>query len=163
MGTIYTAIRGLAIALFLMLLSTVFASVVIRYLGILEGSIDWVEEAARFLFIWVAFLGAAMAFHTGGHVCIDILPRFLSVRQQRLLSIVLEAMVAAFAAPMIWYGTELTVRTLDQPALVLRFSMAWVHAVVPLSGVIILVGALQRMARFLGGLRSADAPSLQEP
>ena len=163
MRTIYTATRWLAMGLFLLLLSTVFASVVIRYFGILAGSIDWVEEAARFLFIWISFLGAAMAFHMGGHVCIDILLRFLSPRQQRFLAIVLEALVAAFAALMVWYGGELAVRTIDQPALVLRFSMAWVHAVVPLSGAIILAGALQRIARSLGNPRSAGAPSLREP
>jgi TRAP-type C4-dicarboxylate transport system permease small subunit len=163
MRIVYKATRWLAIALFTLLVSTVFASVVIRYFGILAGSIDWVEEAARFLFIWVCFLGAALAFESGSHVCIDILLQFLSVRQQRLLGVALEALVAIFAVLMIRYGYELTARTVDQPALVLQFSMAWVHLAVPVSGTIILAGAIQRMAQHLAGMRSAYRSSLQGP
>jgi TRAP-type C4-dicarboxylate transport system permease small subunit len=79
------------------------------------------------------------------------------------LAVALEVLVAIFAVLMILYGYELTARTVDQPALVLQFSMAWVHAAVPLSGAIILAGALQRMARHLASLRSVDAASFQGP
>ena len=161
MRFVYSATRWLAIAPFTLLVSAVFASVVIGYLNIFASSIDWVEEAARFLFIWVSFLGTALAFEAGSHVRIDILLRFLSVRQQHLLAVALEALVAIFAVLMILYGYQLTARTVDQPALVLQFSMAWVHVAVPLSGMSILAGAFQRMARHVAGLRSVDEPSLQ--
>jgi TRAP-type C4-dicarboxylate transport system permease small subunit len=161
MRFVYTATRLVAITLFAFLVSTVFASVAIRYLNIFAGSIDWVEEAARFLFVWVCFLGTALAFDSGSHVCIDIVLRFLSLRRQRLLAIGLEALVAIFAVLMILYGYQLTARTVDQPTLVLQFSMAWVHVAVPVSGMIILAGAFQRMAHQVARLRSVDEPLLQ--
>ncbi|MHB1005580.1 MAG: TRAP transporter small permease [Chloroflexota bacterium] len=155
MRQVYRLVRWVAIVLFVLLVSTVFASVSIRYLGILSGSIDWAEEAARFLFIWTCFLGTALAFDTGSHVRIDIIERFLPFRGRTLLAFVVELLVIAFALLVTVYGFELTTRTVDQISLVLKIPMAVVHAVVPLSGIVILAGALHRAVGHVTALRTA--------
>lgn len=154
MRIMYGIVRWTAIVLFVLLVSAVFASVAVRYLGVLSGSIDWVEEAARFLFIWVTFLGTALAFNSGSHIRIDILERFVPARVRIALELFVDASVFAFAALLIYYGYDLTVRTIDQISLVLKVSMAIVHVVVPLSGTVILLGALQRLFGRISTLRA---------
>ena len=41
-------------------------NVYMRY--VVNRSLGWVDELSRFLFIWMTFLGAALAFEKGQHV-----------------------------------------------------------------------------------------------
>ena len=36
-------------------------------------SVSWTEEVARFLLIWITFLGAALAFQQGRHIAVTLL------------------------------------------------------------------------------------------
>ncbi len=49
----------------------VFVNAVARY--VFNTSFPQTEELARYGFVWVSFLGAIMAFLTGGHVGVDLL------------------------------------------------------------------------------------------
>jgi TRAP-type transport system small permease protein len=60
----------LAIALSLMVVM-VFGNVVLRYL--FNSGIAFSEEASRWLFVWVTFLGAVVALHERGHLGTDFL------------------------------------------------------------------------------------------
>ena len=49
--------------------SLTFAQVVLRYL--FNNPQTWVEEVGRYLFIWITFLGAAVAFARDSHIRVD--------------------------------------------------------------------------------------------
>lgn len=44
----------------------IFVQVVCRY--VLQDSLSWSDELARYLFIWLTFLGASVAFHEDTHI-----------------------------------------------------------------------------------------------
>lgn len=56
----------------IVLVAAIFIQVVCRY--ILMISTPWAEEAARYLFVWMSYLGGGYALHTGGQIEIDIAP-----------------------------------------------------------------------------------------
>jgi TRAP-type C4-dicarboxylate transport system permease small subunit len=68
----------MAAALFFMAI-LVFGNVVLRY--VFNSGIYWSEEIARFLFIWMIFLGAIGALKNNQHLGVDtllkIVPRFM--------------------------------------------------------------------------------------
>ena len=67
-------LETVAIILLMALLTAVtFAQVVTRYL--LGDPLIWSEEAARYLFVWVSMIGAALALREGGHFGLDLLIR----------------------------------------------------------------------------------------
>jgi C4-dicarboxylate transporter DctQ subunit len=49
--------------------SLTFLQVVLRY--IFNSPLTWVEEVGRYLFIWITFLGAAVAFARDTHIRVD--------------------------------------------------------------------------------------------
>ena len=65
-------IEIVAIVLLVALLTAVtFAQVITRY--VLSDPLIWSEEAARYLFVWVSMIGAALAIREGGHFGLDLL------------------------------------------------------------------------------------------
>ncbi len=75
--------RALSAALLLMILGTMSAQVVARY--VLHAPISWSEEWARFVLIWLAFLAAAMVMAEGQHIAVDLLSRWLGNKGKRRL------------------------------------------------------------------------------
>ncbi len=64
----------------------VFLNVVLRY-GF-NSSINITEEVSRYMFVWLAFLGAILAFSENHHVSVTILTHKLSEKGRNLLGIV---------------------------------------------------------------------------
>ena len=62
-----------------------FAQVLMRY--VFGGSLSWSEEAVRFLFIWLSFIGFSITMQRGGHISVqfivDLVPK--SVRRHFLI------------------------------------------------------------------------------
>lgn len=69
----------------------VFLNVVLRY-GF-NSSINITEEVSRYLFVWLTFLGAVLAFSGNQHVKVTILTSRLSEQKQRLLQLLCDALM----------------------------------------------------------------------
>jgi TRAP-type C4-dicarboxylate transport system permease small subunit len=118
----------------------VAAQVFFRY-G-LNASLFWSEELARYLLVWLTFLGASTAFRRGAHPGIDLFSTRLPAPLQRIARRLVQAVCLAVFAVMVVYGIEFSwfVRMQISPAL------GWpkwvVFAAVPVSGAILAVHAL---------------------
>ncbi|ABR73648.1 TRAP transporter small permease [Actinobacillus succinogenes] len=67
----------------------VFVNVVLRY-GF-NSSINITEEVSRYMFVWLAFLGAVLAFNDNQHVRVTVFVEKLSPVARKLLHIVTDA------------------------------------------------------------------------
>jgi len=105
---------------------------------VLSNSLPWPEEAARLGFVWVVFLGMAMAVHRDAHLRIDMIDSLTARWGPGLPAAIRVVFIAAASAALIHHGWELTARAMGfTPAL--RLSIGWVYAAVP-------VGAALAMA-----------------
>jgi len=41
---------------------------------VVQSSLGWSEELSRYLFVWLIFIGSAVALPKGFHIAIDMLP-----------------------------------------------------------------------------------------
>ncbi len=115
-----------------------------RYL--LAEPSSWTEELARFLLVWISILGASYAYREKMHLGIDLLAQRLHGRKAVLLEVTVNVVVIVFAVVvMIVGGYRLVAMTweLHQVSPALGIPMAWVYAVVPLSGSLIVLYALE--------------------
>jgi TRAP-type C4-dicarboxylate transport system permease small subunit len=138
----YHALRSLilwmGVGVFGILMLNILVSIAARYLNLPITNLDWVEETSRFLFIWLSFLGAALATDQMVHIRIDFFALFLPPRARLALEILVYLMMASFAAVMTYQGILVTLRAGDQsPVLLLPMSLAYLA--VPVSGVAILL------------------------
>jgi TRAP-type C4-dicarboxylate transport system permease small subunit len=72
-----------------------FVAVISRY--VLNDSLTWSEEMTRYMFIWIVFLGAAIAVRQRAHIAIDLFTGRISARGERVLNAIERLTTIAFA------------------------------------------------------------------
>jgi TRAP-type C4-dicarboxylate transport system permease small subunit len=103
--------------------------VVSRY--VFDAPLIWSEEAARYLFIWVALIGAAAAVRRGSHYGLEVVFQRLPAGAQATFSIVIWLVMAAFAVVLTLKGVTETVQASRQFSSSLPMRMHWAYAAVP--------------------------------
>lgn len=132
-------------AVFGTLMLNILISIAARYLNIRIANIDWVEETSRFLFIWLSFLGAALATERMSHIRIDFFAQLVRGRARLVLEILVVLAMVVFASVMTYEGLLVTLRASDRsPVLLLPMSLAYLA--LPVSGVAILLFTLRILA-----------------
>jgi len=135
---------GLAIALFIAILVLVNFQILCRF--VLSISVPWTEEVSRLIFIWLAYLGAAIGMREGTLIVIDTLPLMLGSGARRWLSIAVRAVslvviVFLFAASIplvrsVWPTTLATVDWISNGwaylAFTVSFALMAIYAVAPM-------------------------------
>jgi TRAP-type transport system small permease protein len=136
------AARWVGITLFAVLTVCLFWSVVIRYFAIFGGSLPWVEEFARFTFIWMSFLGAIVALDRSQHITIDLVAKALPRPFQARLAHAVDAATLVFLAIYTVKGADLVRLTTDQFSPQLNVPMSVIHAAIPVSGAVMIFQVL---------------------
>jgi TRAP-type transport system small permease protein len=148
------AIFWLGVAVFAVLMANILVSIGARYLNLPIANLDWVEETSRFLFIWLCFLGAALAVEQGSHIRIDFFARLLPASLQRSLEILVAGAMLGFAAIVTYEGVVVTLRAGDRsPVLLLPMSVAYLA--LPVNTAVMVLFA----ARALRALLARQAPT----
>lgn len=114
-------------------------------------SLFWSEELARFLLIWLSFLGATVAYCHGVHPGVDSLVRRLPEQWRTGTALIAYLAGAVLFTVMVVSGTKFAwfVRLQIFPATGIA---KWIiMAVVPVSGVIFLVHCLAGISRLFDG------------
>jgi TRAP-type C4-dicarboxylate transport system permease small subunit len=121
-----------------MMLSLIFMQVVTRYF--FGYTFEWSEELARFLFVWVVFLGSALLMGEGGHLAVQLLPRKLEGNiAGHLLQLFINLCSYAFILLLLTQGAKMTSIMTFQIAPGLGISMSAVYAIIPVSAVLMLL------------------------
>lgn len=100
---------GLVMLVFWVLAFVVFLQFFTRY--VLNDSLGWTEEIARFLLIGVTFLGAIVAVRKESHVAVEILYRYLPRRARLLLQFLVDVAAIAFYGLAAWLCGQMAGRT----------------------------------------------------
>lgn len=118
-------------ALLFVMTAVIFISVVERF--ILKMGITWIEEFARYLSVWAAFIGSGLAVkkcaHIGIEAFVQILPEKARYYEDRLVDLI----GIAFAVVIFVVGVDFLGKLIDSNQLspALRINIAWAYAAVP--------------------------------
>ena len=112
----------------------VVVSLQVFYRFVLELPFVWSEEAARYLFVWAAFLGAAVAIGRREHFSITLIKTYLTRRGQWVLEIFGVILVIVFCLLMIWFGSKMSLRFIYINLPIIPISQGFIYSVIPLSG-----------------------------
>ncbi|QFT70099.1 2,3-diketo-L-gulonate TRAP transporter small permease protein YiaM [Labrenzia sp. THAF35] len=114
------------ILVFWVLAVVVFLQFFTRY--VLNDSLAWTEEVARYLLILVCFLGAITATRRGAHITLEFLMRMVPPRLAKALTVLSQTITLGFFASMTWIGIELTQKT-RQKMISLPIPKAWIYTI----------------------------------
>lgn len=115
---------------------------------ILGDPSSYTEEIARFLLIWVGLLGASYTAGAKKHLAIDILGTRLREGAREYLGIFIDLSLLAFALlVMVIGGARLVYLTLSlrQSSAALQIPLGIVYLVIPVSGFLIILYALDSL------------------
>jgi TRAP-type C4-dicarboxylate transport system permease small subunit len=143
----------LAFAIFWAMAVAVFLQFFTRY--ILNDSLAWTEEIARYLLMWLTFVGAAIAMRRGTHIAVEVAFTFLPPPAVRVLSFLVDLLVLGFVALLCWFSVSITQRMHIQTMTVIPWPMSIVYGGIGIGCLLMLWRAGQR---FRAGMKRGWRP-----
>lgn len=142
-----------AAALSAVYLGAIAVQVFYRY--VLEIPSPWTEEMARYLFIWSAFLAAAVSVGRDDQFHIPLLIEKLPRAGRRFMHVCIDLLQLTFALIMVRYGSLMANRMMMARAPVLPLPQGIVYMVIPIAGAYMAVHIACRL--IVPGLRTSRA------
>jgi TRAP-type C4-dicarboxylate transport system permease small subunit len=147
---------GFSVAAMSVMLMIIFAQVVTRYT--VGYTPEWSEELARFLFVWVVFLGSALIMGESGHLAVQFLPnRFKGTAFGTFLDITINVSGYIFIIMLLTQGWKMTSIMTFQRAPGLDIPMSWVYVIIPVSCILMLLYLLKETIRIVKTIAGRDA------
>jgi len=141
----------LVVAMFLVVGLNVFS----RY--VLNASLGWADELARFLFIYVSLLGAVLAYQHNEHVSLDlVIEKIGNPGMQKIVRVFGQLLIVVALGFFTFYSLEVAISARNvSPALYIPMSI--VYGVMPVSGLLMFVMAIFKLRPILQGRAIGDA------
>ncbi len=122
------------------MLVVLFAQVVARY--VFDYGILWSEELARFMCIWIAMLGSAIACIDFSHIRVSFAEDMFK-RAKPLLNLIQMLAILAFGVLLLKYGYDyLYARGAMAMASTLGISLRYLYVVFPISALVISLNTI---------------------
>lgn len=137
-----TVFKTVMVAMLSVLVVIVAANVFGRF--VLNRSLATADELSRFLFIWVIFLGAALAHLHREHIAIDFLAGLLPARMRRPLLVLQELLIGGVLVFLLISAWNVMGNGQGVSPL-LRIPLNWVNVSVLVGAVIMLSVTLYRI------------------
>lgn len=149
------------VLLMAVMVSAILLQVFCRF--VLGNPLSWSEELARYVFVWITFLGAAVAYRHGAHIIVETIVVLLPRRAQVMLAWLVDALMVIALLVLLVQGAKIAQVNANVDATMLQIPMSWVYAAVPTSAVVMLAYQVERTVRRIRGtLPAVTVPGAEE-
>ncbi len=120
------------------LFTFIFLEIVLRPFNI---SIAWSGEAARFLFVWVIYLGISYAIRNGRHIRVLALVKLLPVKTQQFLNLVSNLVFLSYQGIVLYHAIKITEKSfrLGQLAPAMEIPLAFLYVCLVVSAALSII------------------------
>ena len=108
---------------------------------ILGRTFVWYDEVARASFMWLVFLGAAVAVRRGAHFGLHMFVEMLPPQLKRAALLLTPATIIAVSAALVWLGWDLMRHGATQTTAVMAMPVSWIYAAMPVGGALMALDA----------------------
>ena len=125
----------------------IFFQVIMRY--IFQSSLSWSEEIARYLFIWLIYIGVSYAAKKNSHVAVTATELVLSPKHTKWIRLTAHVIFLAFAMCVFYYARQVcsTILRLGQQSPALDIPMWAIYAAVPTGFCLTCIRQIQNIRR----------------
>jgi len=136
------AIDAPALILFAALAGVVFLQFFTRY--VLNDSLGWTEEIARYLLICVAYAGSITAIRKGGHIFLEATYRYMPLSNVKPLALFVEFLNVVYHSVLAGLAALLALNT-DQRMVAVDVPKSLIYAVIAVCLCFAAIFAAQRL------------------
>ena len=139
--------RWLCLMFYAMIVTTIVSEIIRRF--VFSYSSIWGEEVARYSFIYLAWIGAALAVKNRSHIRIDVLLNFLPTRGKALIYLFGDLCTLVLACVALWVSIDPVLVSIEFGSVThgLRVGQFWFFAAVPFGFSLIVLRLVQSMKR----------------
>jgi TRAP-type C4-dicarboxylate transport system permease small subunit len=147
-------VNWVAVTLFSAMVVVTTLGVFFRY--VLNNALPWAEEADRYLFIWLSFVGASITMRHKAHIAVDLLMRYVPPAWRHVLALAAQASVLVFLGVVFWASLPVIELTSETRATATDIPLSWVYIAAPIGCTLIAVETLRLMARTWAEMRQGE-------
>ncbi len=149
-------VEVISVAILVMVTIVVIYSVLLRY--VFRSPLEWSEEIARYMFIWMVFLGISVAERTGDHFRIDVLVELIPAKVRIFTEIVLNALIFYGLIVLFIQGMNYYEQGKRGLSAILEMPLNYIYIALPLSMVLTILNRIEtvheRIVSLLSEIRS---------
>lgn len=127
------------------------AQVFRRY--VLQNSLDWSEELARYFFIWAVYIGCSFATKEDRHLEVTILRHIRGGAFVKPITIISQCLTILFCGCVAVWGTQMVIFLIGtgQKTQALEVGMFWIYMAIPLGMGLMCLRTCERLWLILSG------------
>ena len=122
------------VCLMVVLCLDIFVGVYTRY--VMGEALSWYDELARYLFIWICFLGAAVAVRRRAHFVVHLVVARLERKAKLATELLCWGIVMGFSVLIAIQGFQVMEGASAQVSPTMDINLSWVFLVIPIHGVL---------------------------
>ncbi|MFD1415805.1 TRAP transporter small permease [Oceanobacillus jeddahense] len=137
--------EGLLFILFVTAVISIALQVFSRF--ILDSSLSWSEELARYTFIWLIYIAVPYGIKKHRHITLDIIYDIVPPKIKKYMDFISTVIVACFAILMLYYGSIVVsmISQFGQQSSAMEINMVYVYAAVPVGMFLTAVRSIQNI------------------
>lgn len=135
------------VTVFSIMVILIFLQVLMRY--VFEASLSWSEELARYMFLWIIWLGSSYAAREKAHISLDFVTSRLSPKKQYVVWVIKTIIWIGFTVFLAYISGKLTFIIFDRGQLspALRIPMGYAYASIPFGVTMMLFRIIQNLVK----------------
>ncbi|MCG6929090.1 MAG: TRAP transporter small permease [Desulfofustis sp.] len=125
----------------LMAAMVVIIAAQVWYRFVLNDPLSWSEEAGRYLFVWISFMGAAAGVRYQMHLGIDLMDKILTPGLYRWVVVVVNLIIEVFLVIIVYWGFKILGVIKFQESASMHISMAYPYLAVPVGSIFMFINS----------------------
>lgn len=135
----------------LMLAMVVIIAAQVWFRFMMNDPLAWSEEAGRYLFVWISFVGAAAGVRYQVHLGIDLPPLLLSEKACRVVVVLVNLIIQIFLVVIAYWGIRILGIIKFQVSPSMQISMLYPYLAVPVGSILMLINSLRITVATISG------------
>ncbi|MDK2824770.1 MAG: TRAP-type transport system small permease protein [Clostridia bacterium] len=144
---IFRYVKIFTLLILTLMTSAAFLQVVFRY--VFKYPLPWTEELARFLFVWLTFIGSAAAVKSKSHIAMDLFVSMFPKVIQKYITLLALIVFLGFSILLVKQGLFLTQMNMGQESDALGIKMGYPYLAIPVGGILMAFFIIEQIITVL--------------
>lgn len=105
---------------------------------VFNNPLSWTEEVARFIFVWITFLGAFLALKSKAHIGVNSLMTRFSDKTRNVVGKITIFFIIWYLSYLFLFGVKIVLETAQTFTPALNISFSYIYVAIPLSAIFMI-------------------------